>query len=193
MLDDVLEATSRVCAHEGWELRVAVQPPAPEALAEMGARAPCGAVLVAQCGPDLASRMSTAIAQAAAAGFERIVLRGSDSPALPPEQLVEAARDLDHHDVVMGPDVDGGYNLIAVTRPWRGLIDHPMSTTSVADDTLEAAARLGLRTRRLVSSFYLDTAGDLLRLRDWMAAGGDTDRCRRTRALLDRESWWPGS
>ena len=130
------------------------------------------------------------MAEAAAAGFDRIVLRGSDSPALPGERIEQAYDALRGSDLVLSRDADGGYALLGVRRAHRGLLDHAMSTGSVADDTLANAARLGLRTRELAAGFDLDTAADLQRLHDERAQLG-SGLARRTLAKLDTAGWWP--
>lgn len=195
MLDDVLEASARFCAGGGAALWVAVDPAAARAeLAERVACARGGGVrdvaLVAQRGPDLAARMHDALARAAAAGFERIVLRGSDSPALPIARLREAFEALASCDVVLAPDADGGYALLGAHRAHAGLLDHAMSTPTVAEDTLARARALGLRTRVLEPTFDLDEVRDLAQLAR-VRASLDARACRRTLQKLDAEGWWP--
>jgi len=192
MLEDVLDVTAKLCRRRAWKLRVAVHPA--DGLAEVAAHAPPGAEFVAQAGEGLSARMSHAVAEAAAAGYERIVLRGSDSPALSPKLLEAAVEQLETSDVVIGPDVDGGYNLLGLCGAQPGLFDHAMSTASVAEDTRANALRMGLSCSALATSFDLDTADDLARLQRHLsepANAEDTRWCRRTRAALDREAWWP--
>ena len=56
---------------------------------------------------------------------DRAVIIGSDCPKLSPHHLDAALSLLDHHDVVVGPALDGGYYLIGARRrlPWlfRGI------------------------------------------------------------------------
>ncbi|MEZ4219127.1 MAG: TIGR04282 family arsenosugar biosynthesis glycosyltransferase [Myxococcota bacterium] len=195
MLDDVLEASARFCAEAGVALVVAVDPPG--ACASLAERldasrrgAARDAAFVAQRGRDLGARMQTAIAEAAAAGCERVVLRGSDSPALPAARLAEAFAALERADVVLAPDRDGGYAAIGVRRPHAGLLDHAMSTPRVAQDTLARAGALGLRARLLAPGFDLDDAADLAHLARERASL-DARACRRTLRKLDDEGWWP--
>ena len=194
MLGDVLETSAGVCERSGADLFVTLTPAdgllrfadkfaahfdSPEAHpAQRRAR------LVAQCEGDLGVRMHHAFGQVAAAGYERIVLRGSDSPALAPNQLTEAFDVLDDVDVAIGPDIDGGYNWIAARRAHDGLLDHEMSTGSVARDTLAAAERLGLTSHVGPTSSDLDTAEDLDRLRA-QASELPEGLARRTLAWLD--------
>ena len=188
MLEDVLEESAAACSQIGAALVLTVHPG--ERAAAMIPRVPRSARVIAQRGSDLAARMQHAIAESAAAGFDRIVLRGSDSPALPRQRIALAFEALDEADLVLSRDADGGYDLLAVRGPHPGLLDHAMSTSSVARDTLSNAARLGLRCRELEPGFDIDTAADLLRLRD-ARAGLAPGLGRRTLERLDREDWWP--
>ena len=72
--------------------------------------------------------MTWAVREAAAAGAQRILLRGSDSPTLDAEVVREALAALREFDLVLRPDYDGGYSLVGLRRPAAGLFDHPMST-----------------------------------------------------------------
>ncbi|MEN8181626.1 MAG: TIGR04282 family arsenosugar biosynthesis glycosyltransferase, partial [Myxococcota bacterium] len=143
LLGDVLEESARAARALDLELVLAAEPP--EAMAALAAAAPRGLRVVAQRGPDLASRMRWALAEAAAAGSAPILLRGSDSPTLDVELFRTALARLEAADLVICPDRDGGYSLVAMRRAHPGLFQHPMSTPSVLEDTLAEARRLGLR------------------------------------------------
>ena len=187
MLEDVLATTAAAAAAAGAATWLQVHPP--DAVAELAARCPAGFSGQAQRGNDLGARMANAVATAAAAGFERILLRGSDSPALSAADLARGLAALDDADLAVSPDRDGGYGWIAVRRPVPNLFDHPMSTASVLSDTLARAAAHGLRVRQLPPHFDIDTAADLALL----AAArqrGETRECPRTIALLDALDLW---
>ncbi len=188
MLDDVLATTAVAAAAARAQTWLAVDPP--DAIAELLSRCPPGFRGHAQCGPDLSARMEHAVASAAAAGFDRILLRGSDNPALPSAALGEGLAALDDVDLAVGPDSDGGYGWIALRCAAPGLFDHPMSTASVLTDTLARAAARGLRVRTLAPHFDLDTVEDLARLAA-ARARGETRECPRTLALLDELALWP--
>jgi len=188
MLEDVLDESRKACARAGAVLYFAVHPP--RAACSMARAAPPAVCTIAQRGPDLASRMHDALARLAAAGFERLAVRGSDSPALPAGRILEAFEALDSAELSLSRDADGGYALLAVREPHRGLFDHPMSTESVANDTVANARRLGWRCHELAPGFDLDTADDLLRLRA-LPREVATACCPRTVGLLDRQGWWP--
>jgi hypothetical protein len=187
MLEDVLAATAEVAPRFGLEVVLAVHPPA--AVRQLARLAPAGFRVVAQRGADLGSRMEWAVAEAAAGGARAVCLRGSDSPALGASAIGSALRALEEADLALSPDRDGGYNLVALRRPARGLFDHPMSTSSVLEDTLARARARGLRVRILEPSFDLDTIADLASLADARRTDPGLP-CPRTLAWLDRHGLW---
>lgn len=187
LLDDVLEETAAAAQALGLEPVLAVHPP--ETVRLLAARAPAVFRVIAQRGSDLGARMSHAVAEAAAGGFDPIILRGSDSPALTASTLREAVDRLATADLVVCPDADGGYNLVGLHHPVSGLFSHKMSVSSALDEMLQRATDRGLRVERLEPGFDLDTAGDLV----WLASArmrGDALPCPRTLAFLDENGLW---
>jgi rSAM/selenodomain-associated transferase 1 len=187
MLADVLEASAAAAAPLGLEPVLAAHPP--EALGELARRAPPAYRVVPQRGADLAQRMDRAVREAAAGGARRILLRGSDSPGLEPARMAAALADLERFDLALSPDRDGGYNLIGLCAPEPDLFTLPMSTGTVLEDTLAAAARLGLRVRLQEPAFDLDVLADLR----WLAAlrGSPAQaHCRRSMAWVDAKRLW---
>lgn len=187
LLDDVLAAMAEAAPALLLEPVLAVHPAA--AVPVLAQRAPAAFRVIAQRGPDLGARMSHAVAEAAAGGFDPILLRGSDSPALTAAALGEAVSCLARADVVVCPDRDGGYSLVGLHGPISGLFSHIMSSLSTLDEMLALAAERRLRVARLEPSFDLDTVGDLV----WLAqarARGDALPCPRTLAFLDQMGLW---
>jgi len=189
LLRDVLESTARDGQVLGFSLRLALHPPA--AVEEWAARAPAFAVLP-QRGANLAARMEDAAARAFADGCAPVLLRGSDSPALPPGTVRAARNALRNAELVICPDRDGGYNLAGLARPAPGLFNHPMSTRQTLQHTMQRAAKRGLRCTRLPAGFDIDTAEDLQLLRRARDAGRAAD-CPRTLAWLDAQQRWPAA
>jgi len=188
MLGDVLAATAAFCAELGLAAVLSVDPP--EACIAMAAAAPPAFRIVPQRGAGLSERMAHAVDVEWAAGAGAVLLRGSDSPALDLATVRAGLEGLATHDLVLCPDLDGGYGLVALARPAPGLFDHAMSTDRVLDDTLARARRLGLRVQRLEPRFDIDTAADLERLR--AQRGPALERgCPRTLAYLDAQALWP--
>ena len=122
---------------------------------------PEGYRLLPQCGGTLAERMRSMFRCHGAEGYTRVVLRGTDSPTLPVERIAEAFARLENSDVVLCPDLDGGYNLIGLREPEDGLFELEMSTASVLEQTLERARERELRCEVLAAHHDVDTASDL--------------------------------
>ena len=191
MLDDVLETTAGAAEALGLAAVLTVDPP--EARAVLVRRAPPIFRVVAQHGRDLSARMARSVAEQAAGGLRPILLRGSDSPALPASLLGDAVSALaDGGDVVLAPDPDGGYSVVGMNRPAPGLFSQPMSHGGVLAQTVACAERSGLRVRLLDPCFDLDTGADLARLAEWRRNAGPLP-CPRTLAWLDRYRAWPGA
>lgn len=120
-----------------------------------------------QRGADLASRMAHSFEAHAGEGFERIVLRGTDSPTLPAGRIDEAFEVLSGADLVLGPDRDGGYGLIGLRGgvDFGGLFDLETGHSEVFAQTLRQARAAGLRTAQLATHHDVDTVRDLVLLR----------------------------
>ena len=189
MLVDALSCSRDAARRVDATLVLALHPP--EAVARWREILDTEIEVRAQEGRDLSTRMSTCFAALRAEGFERIVLRGSDSPALPAALLVDAFAALERCDLVLGPDRAEGYNLVGARVPIPGLFDHPMSTASVLEDTLANARRSGLETSLLAPSDDIDVAADLLRLQAAHERGKSPSPCPRTLEFLDRFQLWP--
>ncbi len=90
-----------------------------------------------QEGTDLGERMEKALRETFAAGYTRVVLIGSDLYDLATEDLVEAFRQLDRHEVVLGPAGDGGYYLLGLRQLLPDLFQNKhWGTQTVLKDTL---------------------------------------------------------
>ena len=124
--------------------------------------------------------MANAFAEASAGGAERILLRGSDSPALEWSLFEMAMSRLDSgDDLVLTPDQSGGYAMIGMRAPQPALFDLPMSTEDVMEQTAQLAHSLGLRSSTTTAGFDLDTVGDF-HCFDVLTAAQKLDLCPRT-------------
>lgn len=187
MLDDVLEQSASAAARLDLLPVLAVHPW--EGAESLAARAPAGFRVVAQQGSDLGARMDHAVAEAAAAGHAPILLRGSDSPALPISMMAAALDALAEASVVVCPDLDGGYNLVGVRAPITGLFRHTMSVHTSLDELCLNAEQRCQPVRRLPPHFDLDTVADLAQLAKARAAT-DTLPCPRTLRFCDENDLW---
>jgi rSAM/selenodomain-associated transferase 1 len=122
---------------------------------------------------DLGERMRGTMARLIAEGARRVVLIGSDLPAITAAPLRAAfgALDRDPEALVLGPALDGGYYLVCATRVPPVFERIPWGTAAVLDATRAAAAAAGLRVHLLEPLTDVDTRADLESL---------PARCRRT-------------
>lgn len=132
--------------------------------------------LLRQRGDGLAERLAAAQHDLHAAGYDRVLLVGGDCPTVDTSYLMGALEALSDHAVVLGPAADGGYTLIASTKPTPALFAVTMSTTGVLEDTVARAEAEGLGIHLLEARGDLDTVEDLLlALRSgWLAAAPRT-------------------
>lgn len=146
---------------------------------------PADYALTAQRGASLGERMRAAFEAFARAGYDRIALRGTDSPTLPDARIREVFSALDEADLVLCPDLDGGYNMIALREPQAELFAIEMSTGSVLEQTRARAAALGLRSVELEPHHDVDRWRDLALLD---AKSDSLDRAPRTLRWLTEKS-----
>ena len=133
-----------------------------------------GAALATQGEGDLGARMQRALGRRLTA-HARVLLIGTDAPALDAAVLHQAATALATHDAVFVPALDGGYALVGLSAhaPERVFAGIAWSTTQVMTTTLERVAELGLRTALLAPLPDVDEPADLIHLpADWREAPG---------------------
>ena len=115
----------------------------------------------AQCPGDLGARMGQAVQHAVDQG-ERVLLTGTDCPALTALHLRAAAAALDQHDATLTPTADGGYVLLGLKRFHARLFDDmPWSTNAVAAETLRRLAQIGWRVQTQAQLHDIDEPTDL--------------------------------
>jgi glycosyltransferase A (GT-A) superfamily protein (DUF2064 family) len=93
-----------------------------------------------------------------------VVLIGTDCPEMDAHYVRSAIRALMGRDAVLGPAEDGGYVLLALKRPGRGLFKGvPWGTEEVASVTRQRMAALGWKWLELPTLWDLDRPADLER------------------------------
>ncbi len=140
---------------------------------------------------DLGRRMAT-LAAGALGQRGRVLLLGSDSPGLPVTHLAAAVAALEGADVVLGPNVDGGFWCLGVRggaaalwgNTWLDELD--WSTDATAAQVETRVRRLGLRCARAPEWFDVDRAEDLPRLEELLRA--DPERAPETARELRRQA-----
>lgn len=120
-----------------------------------------------QCAGDLGQRMRHYFEMSFAAGVDRAVLIGSDSPTLPIAYVEEAFDHLTQLPVVLGPSDDGGYYLIGLSGKTADIfLAIDWSTSEVWRQTTDRLRAAGQGYYELPRWYDIDTVDDLLRLRD---------------------------
>lgn len=90
-----------------------------------------------QQGKGLGERMEQAFSEAFKAGYQKVVIIGSDLYDLSEEDLKKSFLALDDHQYVVGPAQDGGYYLLGMTKPTPQLFHNKeWSTERVLKQTL---------------------------------------------------------
>lgn len=142
---------------------------------------------------DLGARLSRAAGAAAAAGVERLVVIGADSPLLP-LSIVEGAFDaLAGREAVIAPAEDGGFVLLGVAvgrlpRPAASSLFRavPWGSAGVLAAISRNAAAAGVDLFRTPGSWDVDRPEDLTRLRRELASLPPASRPRYLTAVLAR-------
>lgn len=129
--------------------------------------------LTVQAAGDLGARMARAFDEAASPGH-RVLLIGTDAPALDAPLLRRAAAALPADGAVFVPALDGGYALIGLSRPAPFLFDAmPWSTAGVMAETRRRLVAAGWRHAELPAIHDIDDPPDLQHLPPgWLAGLG---------------------
>ncbi|MGD1906975.1 MAG: TIGR04282 family arsenosugar biosynthesis glycosyltransferase [Leptolyngbyaceae cyanobacterium] len=95
-----------------------------------------------QQGCNLGDRLHHAFSQGFQADAERIVVIGSDCPAISAHHLEQAFHQLKSHDLVLGPAQDGGYYLVGLSRSCAELFQNiAWGTERVFNQTAKTATQ----------------------------------------------------
>ena len=120
---------------------------------------------------DLGQKMAAAFSDAFAAGYTSVVIIGSDCQQLTPEIIEKAFKELQTHEVVIGPALDGGYYLLGMNHLHPELFENKRwSTEHVFPDTLYDIERLHLSHTLLPSLQDVDHLEDLDDPGQWLDA-----------------------
>lgn len=110
---------------------------------------------------SLGERMAAAFLSAFEAGYDKVMIIGSDCPELRTEHMEKGLQALDKHEVVIGPARDGGYYLLGMRRPYALFKGIEWSTPRVLDQTLALCQDLQLNSYLLPVLSDLDDLNDL--------------------------------
>lgn len=165
---------------------------------------PPGFELITQRGDAFGERLTNALEDLLAVGFEAVCLIDSDSPTVPQSAYANAARILaqDGDRMVFGPSDDGGYYLIGLKQLHRRVFEEiDWSTERVAEQTLQRAKECGVEVALLPTWYDVDDRATLRRLCDELLANGERSEgyaAPETKSFLmeliareGRERIWP--
>ncbi|MDZ7845461.1 MAG: TIGR04282 family arsenosugar biosynthesis glycosyltransferase [Owenweeksia sp.] len=116
-----------------------------------------------QSGSDLGERMKAAFQQAFEAGFQKVVIIGSDCPEIGAKVIEQAFDQLDETQVVLGPANDGGYYLLGMNGLFNLFDDVNWSTATVRQETCDKVKAANLTFKELPELTDLDTIDDLVK------------------------------
>jgi len=179
------DAIALVASMEGFIPFLAYTPVSSVAIFEQ--LAPPDMELLPQRGASLGHVMDNLINRLLLRGFPRVVLIGSDIPALQPQTVQRSLTLLEKSDVCLGPSCDGGYYLIGAKKPVSLLFqDVPWSTPRVLRVTLEKAKQEGLSIELLEELRDIDVPENLEMLSNEIAAL----RKSKSRSIPERTETW---
>ena len=116
---------------------------------------------------DLGTKMRTAFKENLEA-HQKVVIIGSDCASLSPEIVTTAFLELEHHDFVIGPAMDGGYYLLGMKQYFPQVFaDIAWSTDQVCASTIERIQSIP------ASYFLLPELSDIDYAEDWEKYGWD--------------------
>ena len=132
-----------------------------------------GVPIESQAEGDLGHRMGDSFTRRFGDGYDRVVIIGSDCPALHTRHIVDAFERLDDVPVVLGPAGDGGFWLIGQRAPGRlDLTGLPWSSPETLSATRARMRDLGLDWHELVELRDVDRPEDL----QWALTAPEIDR-----------------
>jgi len=152
------------------------------------------ATLHQQHGPGLGKRMARAFVESFAAGYERLVIIGTDHPSLPSAFIEQAFAWLHTpRAVTLGPSTDGGYYLLGMNDYFPELFhDMTYSHGEVFTQTLHRAQDAGGHVTVLPLWYDVDDPQDLRELAADLEEGAPHS-APRTRRVLQRQGWMPSA
>lgn len=116
-----------------------------------------------QEGNDLGERMKNAFNSSFTAGYEKIVIIGTDCPGINKSILENAFMALNNLDIVIGPATDGGYYLLGMKKEYPFLFQNiEWSTDKVLQQTIDLCSKNRLSYFLLPELSDIDEEKDLI-------------------------------
>src|SRR3989338_2999752 len=115
-----------------------------------------------QKGRGLGERLSSAFRLAFKNGAKRVLVIGTDSPALNKKLILDAFKKLKEIQCVLGPAFDGGYYLVGLTSFHEEIFQHiDWSSDNVFKQTLKAIKKSRISFSLLDKQLDIDNKDDL--------------------------------
>lgn len=117
-----------------------------------------------QSGTTFGERLSGAMQQAFASGYEQLLVIGNDCPALDARRLSQALAQLARTGAVLGPATDGGVYLLGVARQYfsaAALTALPWQTATLGQALAEQLTAAGAAVQLLPRLADVDNEQDL--------------------------------
>ncbi len=117
-----------------------------------------------QINGDLGQKMVAAFKASFEAGYQKVVIIGSDCAEINEEDIHDAFTALATNDVVIGPAIDGGYYLLGMRKLIPGLFrDKSWSTPHLINETIATLKEQSLSFSLLAQKSDIDYENDLYR------------------------------
>lgn len=115
-----------------------------------------------QIDADLGGKMFDAFQRVKAKGYEKMVIIGSDCAEISEAIIQQGFDELNGHDVVFGPALDGGYYLLGMKEVHPCLFEgKPWSTATLLQETVEDCKQHSLTHALLEELSDIDYLSDL--------------------------------
>lgn len=145
-----------------WQGPSWFSPASPADQAWLNCRLGGSARIVSQKAGNLGERINQVDQTLRSQGIKKIMYIGADCPGLNLVYLNDAAAQLEKHDVVLGPSLDGGVVLMGSRHAWPALGDLRWSTNRLRDDLAKICKEYGWTPTHLQPLYDIDSASDLL-------------------------------
>jgi uncharacterized protein len=119
-------------------------------------------------------------------GNIKLIIIGSDSPAIPLKYIEEAFSILEKTDIVLGPAEDGGFYLIGVKKTWPDIFNSVRwSASYTLSDIIANLEKSSLNYIMLPQWYDIDEIKDLAKLNNDLKVIPDS-YCKNTRKILNK-------
>jgi len=109
---------------------------------------------------NLGAKMQTAFKESFKAGFEKVIIVGSDCAEINENDVLKAEKLLDENQLVFGPALDGGYYLLGMKKLHSAVFKNKLwGTDSVLDATLNDLKQQTVKVLEALND--IDTFEDL--------------------------------